>query len=87
MSVFMFATCDPRLALRHLKLIYPRHEITEESVKKIMPYIQQDIVRIQDPGCHNPAQVVEGKNWVEDKRKQIAEDFKDFHNSLELKNV
>ncbi len=84
MSGFMFATCNKQMALRHLRLAYPGYEITEEDVIKIMPYIEKDIVRIQDPEFHSPPQVVAGSNWVEDeeKRKQISKDFKEFQDSL-----
>lgn len=82
---FQFATCDKNMAIRHLRLAYPSYEITEESVKNIMPYIVQDIVRIQDPACHYPAQVVAGKNWVEEKREEIANAFKQFHDGLKEK--
>ena len=49
-----------------------------------MPYIEKDIVRIQDPDFHSPPKVVADTNWVEDeeKRKQISKDFKEFHDSL-----
>ena len=84
----MFATCNEQMALRHLRMAYPNHEITEESVIEIMSYIKQDIVRIQDPAFHNPPQVVAGNNWTEDKekRKQISNAFKKFHETLKRKN-
>ena len=66
------------------RLEYAAEEITEEDVIKIMPYIEKDIVRIQDPDFHSPPKVVADTNWVEDeeKRKQISKDFKEFHDSL-----
>lgn len=85
--MIMFATCDKQIALRHLRLAYPSYEIAEEDTKKIMKYIESDVVRIQDPGFHNPPQVVPGSNWVEDseKRKKIHDDFQEFHDGLRKK--
>lgn len=84
---FSFATCEKNMAMRHLRLAYPNHIITEESVKDIMPWIIKDIVRIQDPEFHQPCQVIAGKNWSEDKetRAKIENDFKRFHENLQPK--
>ena len=81
---FQFATCNREMALRHLQKAYPKRTLTDELVKDILPWIMNDIVRIQDPDFHFPPQVVAGKNWKEDKetRNKIESDFKTFHETI-----
>ena len=81
---FQFATCNKNMAMLHLKKAYPKRDISEESLKEIMPFITADIVRIQDPDFHSPVQVVPGTNWTECpvKRKEIKAAFQKFHDSL-----
>lgn len=79
-----FATCVRKTALEFIQKVYPSKIITdtEDSAKDLLDFVEQDIVRIQDPMMHgNKIQVIPGKNWKEDKalRIKIMEACNKFH--------
>jgi hypothetical protein len=78
-----FATCNRRSALEYIQRVYPSKEITDtpESAKQLLDYVEQDLVRIQDPMMYgNRIQVVPGKKWIENEetRNKIIEACKIF---------
>jgi CRISPR/Cas system-associated exonuclease Cas4 (RecB family) len=79
-----FATCNRKSALEFIQKVNPSKSITdtEGSAKKLLDFVEKDIVRIQDPMMYgNKIQVVPGKKWVEDAnmRNKIIEACKIFH--------
>ncbi len=64
-----FATCNRVSALRFIQQIYPSKTITDtpDCAKPLLDFVEQDLVRIQDPMMYgNKIQVVPGKQWRED---------------------
>jgi hypothetical protein len=78
---FQFATCDRNLALRFLRQSYPTRivEDTEESAKKVLDLVEKDIMRVQDPDCHKPSQMIAGTNWDESLRESCHAICQEFH--------
>ena len=79
-----FATCERNRALKYIQQVYPNKIITDtaESAGPLLNFVEQDIVRIQDPLMYgNRIEVVPGKKWVENEkiREQIAEACRLFH--------
>ena len=67
--ILNFATCERRKALEYIQQVLPSREIadTPESAGPLLDFVEQDIVRVQDPFMYgNRIQVTPGKNWVED---------------------
>lgn len=75
---FQFATCDPSMALRFLRQIYPGKEVSETTIPKLMNLVKQDVLRIQDPDFHKPAQVVAGNSYVDSMRSEVNEAIEEF---------
>jgi len=64
-----FATCERHRALDFIKRVYPSKEISDspDSAGPLLDFVEQDLVRIQDPMMYgNRIQVVPGNNWKED---------------------
>jgi hypothetical protein len=79
-----FATCNRKTALGYLQRVCPNKEITDtpESAGPLLDYVEQDMVRIQDPMMYGERiQVIPGKKWVEDSetRERIISACKIFH--------
>jgi len=83
-----FATCSRKSALEFLQRVYPSQEITDtpESAGTLLDFVEQDLVRIQDPMMYgNKIQVVPGKKWIEDAdtREKIVAACRLFHGGNE----
>lgn len=66
---FSAATCVRSSALGFLKKVYPSKGITDtkESAGPLLDFVEQDIVRIQDPLMHGDRiEVIPEKKWTED---------------------
>ena len=69
MTNFSFATCERRRALGFLRAIYSKHEVNDTGrVAALLDLVEADIMRIQDPMMHKPAQVIAGSAWDEGRR-------------------
>ena len=70
---FSFATCDRNIALEFLQKYYPEKNISDSinSAGPLLDFVEQDIVRIQDPMMHSNAQVIASTNWDEKFRDQV----------------
>ena len=82
MSYVQFATCDRKRALFFLQEVYPSRKIEDipESAGPVLDFVEQDLIRIQDPSMYGKRiQVVPGKNWQEDMREQVAKACEVFH--------
>lgn len=84
MTIIQFATCDRNRALEFIQKVYPSKIITDtpDSAGKLLDFVEQDLVRIEDPMMYgNRIQVVPGKRWFEDDviRQQIIDACKIFH--------
>jgi hypothetical protein len=78
-----FATCERNRALGFLKQVYPSKEITDtpECAGPLLDFVEQDIVRVQDPNVHGLSpQVIPGTNWDESKRDNVVAACLLFHN-------
>jgi hypothetical protein len=82
---FQFATRNREMAMHHLAKCYPSAEITDEVVAELMPLIEADVVRVQDPDFHQPAQIVPGTNWTEDRRAEVVSVCQRMHDALTAK--
>jgi len=83
-TVIQFATCERKKALEYIQKVFPSLSITDsdDSAGPLLDFVEQDIVRIQDPFMYgNKIQVVPGKKWVEHKetRERIVAACKIFH--------
>ena len=70
-----FATCVRSVALGYLQKVYPSYEITDtpECAGPLLDFVEQDIVRIQDPLMHgNRIAVIPGGKFDEGLRAEIA---------------
>jgi len=78
---FMFATCYRHMALRFLKQVYPNYVVEDapESAGPLLDLVEKDIVRVQDPSYHRPAQIVPGTHWSEQNREAIVAICREFH--------
>ena len=77
-----FATCDRNRALGFLQEVYPSRKIedTPESAGPLLDFVEQDVVRIQDPMMYGKRiQVVPGTNWEEVTRDQVTKACSLFH--------
>ena len=65
-----FATCNRVSALDFIRRACKDDSITDtpESAGVLLDFVENDIVRIQDPMMHSGVQVVPGNNWVENDR-------------------
>ena len=65
MDTFCFATCERRRALEFLAKAYPSRTVrdTPDDAGPLLDLVERDVVRIQDPTCHWPPQVVQGRAW------------------------
>ena len=68
----MFATCEVKGAIRFLKKAYPEKEIKEEQIPKLVDLIGKDILRIQDPDFHIPAQIVSGRKYDKNEHLELV---------------
>lgn len=81
---FEFATCDRRRAIGFIQKVYPKKVITDtpDSAGHLLYFVEQDLVRIQDPLMHGGnISVSPGGKWVEDAeiRAKIVDACKIFH--------
>jgi hypothetical protein len=70
-----FATCERKRALGYIQKVYPSKKITDspESAGPLLDFVEQDMVRIQDPFMYgNRIQVVPGKKWKENAASRAA---------------
>ncbi len=61
-----FATCERKRALGYIQSVYPSRDIedTPESAGPLLDFVEEDIVRIQDPMMYGSRiEVVPGKEW------------------------
>lgn len=73
--ILQFATCERKRALDYIQQVYPSKKIedTPESAGALLDFVEQDVVRIQDPTMYGKnIQVVPGNNWNEDKRGAVV---------------
>ena len=79
---FSFATCVRKTALEYLNVIYDKG-ITDapDSAGPFLDFVEKDIVRVQDPMMHSPAQVIAGTHWSDDKRDDVVDACKVFHDT------
>lgn len=70
-----FATCDRKRALEFIQRVYPSRVITDtpDSAGPLLDLVEQDIVRIQDPGVYGGRIEVSpnAKNWQEKYREDV----------------
>ena len=70
-----FATCDRKRALEFIQRVYPSRVITDtpDSAGPLLDLVEQDIVRIQDPGVYGGRIEVNpnAKNWQEKYREDV----------------
>lgn len=80
MSGFYFATCERPRALRFLQDLYPSSTVEDSgATSTLLDLVGADIVRVQDPAMHSPAQIVPGTNWDESRRNEITAIASAFH--------
>lgn len=77
-----FATCDKQAGLRFLKVLYPSKNVTLEKVSKLMLLLDKDILRIQDPMMHTPAQIIAGHKYKKENSGEIQEAIKQLKKNL-----
>ena len=72
---FHFATCQRHRAMEFLQDLYPNQIISDTAgnAKELLDFVEKDIVRIQDPKMHKPAQIIPGKNWDEEHREAVRQ--------------
>lgn len=75
--ILNFATCERHRALEFLQTVYPSRVITDspESAGPLLDFVQQDVVRVQDPMMHSlngTIQIVPGTNWDESLREKVT---------------
>lgn len=71
---FMFATCDVDRAFAFINKTYPdRVDFTTEDLPLLADLIQKDVLRVQDPDFHKPAQIVLGKQADMDRDKDAID--------------
>jgi len=78
-----FATCERKRGLEYIQRVCPSKAITDtpESAGPLLDFVEQDLVRIQDPFMYgNRIAVVPGKKWTEDTetRDKVANACKMF---------
>lgn len=86
---FHFATCDRRKALEFLQQLYPNSQVsdTEGSAAELLNWVEKDIVRVQDPSCHNPASIIPATNWDEAHRAEVFLVARRFHSDAMASRV
>ena len=74
MTIIQFATCNRGDALRYIQRVYPGKTIADEGiVSELLDYVQQDIVRIQDPMMYgNRIAIIPATNFNENMREEIT---------------
>jgi len=72
-----FATCQwsPWGEL-FLAKSYPHLNINFERLDKLKSLLDQDILRIQNPDFHNPAQIIQGTNYNQSHENMVDEAIK-----------
>ena len=67
-----FATCVRVTAFGYLQKVYPKMNVTEEMVSKLLDLVQKDIVRVQDPYMYgNRIGIVAGNNYNKEKHTSL----------------
>lgn len=72
---FEFATCNRNRALEFIQYIYPEKGITDtpESAGPLLDFVEQDIVRVQDPAMHGSTiNISPATNWDEKYRDAVV---------------
>ncbi len=83
MSTFSFSTCDRRRALGFLKTLYPACVVEDSgTTKELLDLVEKDILRIDDPMMHNPAQVRLGKNCDPSQETAMIAVCQRFHDAV-----
>jgi hypothetical protein len=74
--MFSFASCDwngfPG-ARNHIQKMYPNKVIDDTKISKLIDLINKDILRVQDPDCHQPCQIVQGTKFKEDEHQELVD--------------
>lgn len=72
-----FETCDRKNALIFLKKFYPSYKIedTDDSAKKVLDFVEKDIIRIPDPSFHPGGGIFPSKNYDTSMRTSILDAF------------
>ena len=77
-----FATCERKRALEFIQKVYPSRVITDtaDSAGPLLDFVEQDIVRIQDPTMYGGRIEVSpnATNWHEDHRSAVIAACKVF---------
>lgn len=84
-SSFCFATCDRGRALGFLRKLYPNSTVNDEGpTKALLDLVEADVLRIDDPDCHEPAQVRLGRQFQASGRTQaeMIDVSQAFHDAM-----
>jgi hypothetical protein len=79
---FYFATCDPRMAMDFMTKLYPYKEVTKESISELLGLVEKDILRVQDPDFHKPAQVIAGNKYKPEHKAEVDSAIKQLRENL-----
>lgn len=83
---FVFATCEWNRALGFLRSLYPSKVIRDDQLPLLKSLLEEDIVRVQDPAMHQPAQIITGSNYdgelhADSVAEAVDEFMREVHNA------